>query len=160
MREAMRETMREQRPDGEAEYWQVKLREGWLRHIDARTRRTSRKRQDQMKVLRFVVNTTDGLVARLLLGAIFGGLLAAGMTLLVASEGTGEWPPQQLTYVAMVTIGVIVAAMVSLFILLRAALRSLVRVRTQPEQVGSALPASTDTVSEQAPTVIATSPHG
>ena len=64
------------------------------------------------------------------------------MTLLVASEGTGEWPPQQLTYVAMVAIGVIVAAMVSLFILLRAALRSLVRVRTQPEQVGSALPAS------------------
>ena len=63
-----------------------------------------------MKVLRFVVNTTDGLVVRLLLGAIFGGLLAAGMTLLVASEGTGEWPPQQLTYVAMVAIGVIVAA--------------------------------------------------
>ncbi len=37
MREAIRETMQERRPDGEAEYWQVKLREGWLRHIDART---------------------------------------------------------------------------------------------------------------------------
>jgi hypothetical protein len=159
MREAMRETMQEQRPEGEAEYWQLRRREGWRRHIDLRTKRTSRKRQEQMKVLRFVVNTTDGLVARLLLGAFFGGLLAAGMTLLVASEGTGEWPPQQLTYVAMVTIGVIVAAMVSLFILLRAALRSLVRVRTQPEQVGSALPASANTVSEQHPAVVATSPH-
>jgi hypothetical protein len=63
-----------------------------------------------------------------------------------------------LTYVAMVTIGVIVAAMVSLFILLRAALRSLVRVRTQPEQVGSALPASANTVSAQPPAVVATSP--
>jgi hypothetical protein len=104
-----------------------------------------------MKVLRFVVKTTDGLVVRLLLGAVFGGLLAAGMTLLVASEGTGAWPPQQLTYVAMVTVGVLVAVAVSLFILLRAALRSLVRVRTQPEQVGSALPAS-----EQPAAVIAT----
>ena len=73
------------------------------------------------------------------------------MTLLVASEGTGEWPPQQLTYVAMVAIGVIVAAMVSLFILLRAALRSLVRVRTQPEQVGSALPASETPSASKAP---------
>ncbi len=115
---------------------------------------------EQMKVLRFVVNTTDGLVVRLLLGATFGGLLAAGMTLLVASEGTGEWPPSQLTYVAMVAIGVIVAAMVSLFILLRATLRSLVRVRTQPEQVGSALPASANTVSEKGSPVIATTPHG
>jgi len=102
-----------------------------------------------MKVLRFVVNTTDGLVVRLLLGATFSGLLAAGMTLLVASVGTGEWPPQQLTYVAMVAIGVIVAAMVSLFILLRAALRSLVQVTTPPEQVGSALPASETPASEQ-----------
>jgi hypothetical protein len=65
-----------------------------------------------------------------------------------------------LTNVAMVTIGVIVAAMVSLFILLRAALRSLVRVRTQPEQVGSAIPAHENPVSEQPPAVIATSPHG
>jgi hypothetical protein len=160
MREAMRETMRERRPEGEADYWQLRRREGWRRHIDLRTRRTSRTRQEQMKVLAFVVKTTDGLVVRLLLGAFFGGLLAAGMTLLVASEGTGQWPPQQLTYVAMVTIGVIVAAMVSLFILLRATLRSLVRVRTQPEQVGSALPASADPVSEQVPTVIATSPQG
>jgi hypothetical protein len=160
MRDAMRETMQEQRPDGEAEYWQLRRREGWLRQISARTRRTSRERQEQMKVLRFVVNTTDGLVVRLLLGAFFSGLLAAGMTLLVASEGTGEWPPSQLTYVAMVAIGVLVAAMVSLFIVLRATLRSLVRVRTQPEQVGSALPASANTVGEQVPTVIATSPHG
>jgi len=159
MREVIRETMREQRPDGEADYWQLRRREGWRRHIDLRTRRTRRERQEQMNVLRFVVNTTDGLVVRLLLGAFFSGLLAAGMTLLVASEGTGQWPPSQLTYVAMVAIGVIVAAMVSLFILLRATLRSLVRVRTQPEQVGSALPASADPVSEQVPTVIATSPH-
>jgi hypothetical protein len=97
-------------------------------------------------------------VVRLLLGATFSGLLAAGMTLLVASVGTGEWPPSQLTYVAMVAIGVVVAAMVSLFILLRATLRSLVRVRTQPGQVRSALPASANTVSEQHPAATAASP--
>jgi hypothetical protein len=60
----------------------------------------------------------------------------------------------------MVTIGVIVAAMVSLFILLRATLRSLVRVRTQPEQVGSAIPTSKTRASEQPPAVVATSPQG
>jgi hypothetical protein len=101
----------------------------------------------------------DHLVVRLLLGATFSGLLAAGMALLVASVGTGEWPPSQLTYVAMVAIGVIVALMVSLFILLRAALHSLVRVRAQPEQVGSALPAIETPTSEKGHTVIATSPH-
>ena len=47
MRDAMRETMQEQRPDGEAEYWQLRRREGWLRQISARTRRTSRERQEQ-----------------------------------------------------------------------------------------------------------------
>jgi hypothetical protein len=29
MREVIRETMREQRPDGEADYWQLRRREGW-----------------------------------------------------------------------------------------------------------------------------------
>ena len=43
MREAMRETMQERRPDGEAEFWQMKLRERWLRHIDARTRRSEER---------------------------------------------------------------------------------------------------------------------
>jgi hypothetical protein len=157
MRETMRETMREQRPEGEAEYWQLRRREGWRRQIAARS---TPRREEQMRVLRFVVTTTDGLVVRLLLGAFFGGLLAAGITLLVASEGTGEWPPQQLTYVAMVAVGVLVAVAVSLFILLRAALRSLVRVRTQPEQVGSAIPAHENPASEHPSAAIATSPHG
>jgi hypothetical protein len=157
LREAMRETIRETRPDGEAEYWQVRRREGWRHQIGARS--TSR-RDEQMNVLRFVVKTTDGLVVRLLLGATFSGLLAAGVTLLVASEGTGAWPPYHLTSVAMVAIGVLVAVAVSLFIVLRAALRSLVRVRAQPLQVGSALPASETPASEQRPAVIATSPHG
>jgi len=157
MRDAIRETMREQRPDGEAEYWQLRRREGWRRQIGVRS--TSR-REEQMNVLRFVVKTTDGLVVRLLLGATFSGLLAAGVTLLVASEDTGAWPPQQLTAVAMVAVGVLVAVAVSLFILLSAALQSLVRVRAQPPQVGSALPASETLASEQRPAVIATSPHG
>lgn len=96
-----------------------------------------------MKVLAFVLKTTDGLVVRMLLGAGFSGLLAAGMTLLVTSEGTGKWPPQQLTYVAMIALGVVVAAAVSLFILLRAALHSLVRATAQSEQqVGAAVPAT------------------
>jgi hypothetical protein len=55
---------------------------------------------------------------------------------------------------------VLVAVAVSLFILLRAALRSLVRVTARPEQVGSAIPASETTASQQRPAVIATSPHG
>jgi hypothetical protein len=67
MREAIRETMRTQRPDGEEEYWQLRRREEWRRHIDPRTRRTRRERHEQMNVLRLVVKTTDSLVVRLLL---------------------------------------------------------------------------------------------
>jgi hypothetical protein len=74
----------------------------------------------------------------------------------MASEGTGAWPPQQLTYVAMVAVGILVAIAVSFCTLVRAALRSLVRVRIEPEQVGSAIPASENPTSEQPPAVIAT----
>jgi len=44
MREVIRETMRERRPEGEADYWQLRRREGWRHHIDLRTRRTRRER--------------------------------------------------------------------------------------------------------------------
>jgi hypothetical protein len=30
MRDALRETLRELRPDAEADYWQIRRREGWL----------------------------------------------------------------------------------------------------------------------------------
>jgi ABC-type Fe3+-siderophore transport system permease subunit len=88
-----------------------------------------------MKVLGFLLGTTDRLVARVVLGALFGGLLAAGMTLLVASEGTQHWPPQQLTYVAMVTIAVFAAYATAVSVLLRAAASRLVREVAEAQHV-------------------------
>jgi hypothetical protein len=81
-----------------------------------------------MKVLAFLVTTTDRLVARVLLSALFSAVVAAGVTLLVAYEGTRQWPPQQLTYVAMVLFAGFAAYGAAVSVLLRAALHGLVRV--------------------------------
>jgi hypothetical protein len=80
-----------------------------------------------MKVLTFLVKTSDRLVSRMLLSALLFGVLAAGVTLLVAAEGTRQWPPDQLTYVTMVSIAVFAAYAAGVSVLLRAALHSLVR---------------------------------
>ena len=50
-----------------------------------------------MKILAFVLKTTDRFVARMLLTALFCAILALGVTLLVAYEGTRQWPLRQLT---------------------------------------------------------------
>jgi hypothetical protein len=80
-----------------------------------------------MKVLTFLVKTSDRLVSRMLLSALFFGVLGAGVTLLVGAEGTRQWPPHQLTYVAMVSIAVFAAYAAGVSVLLRAALHSLVQ---------------------------------
>jgi hypothetical protein len=80
-----------------------------------------------MKVLALLVRTTDRLVSRMLLSALFSAVVAAGVTLLVASEGTRQWPPQQLTYVAMAFVAGFAAYGAAVSVLLRAALHGLVR---------------------------------
>ena len=85
-----------------------------------------------MKVLAFLVTTTDRLVSRVLLSALFSALVAAGVTLLVAYEGTRQWPPQQLTYVAAVLFAGFAAYGAAVWVLLRAALRGIVRATEAP----------------------------
>ena len=84
-----------------------------------------------MKVLAFLVRTTDRLVSRVLLSALFSGVVAAGVTLLVAAEGTRQWPPQQLTYVAVVIVAGFAAYGAAVSTLLRAALRALVQAAAE-----------------------------
>lgn len=80
-----------------------------------------------MKLLAVLVRTTDRLVARVLLSALFGAVVVAGVSLLVAYEGTRQWPPQQLTTVSMVAFAGFAAYGAAVSVLLRAALRGLVR---------------------------------
>jgi hypothetical protein len=87
-----------------------------------------------MKVLGFLLGTTDRLVSRVVLSALFAALLAAGVTLLVAAEGTRQWPPHQLTYVAMVIIAGLSAYAAGVSVLLRAAARALVRTASEAQQ--------------------------
>ncbi|HEV7126550.1 MAG TPA: hypothetical protein VGN32_03800 [Ktedonobacterales bacterium] len=86
-----------------------------------------------MKVLAFVLKTTDRLVARILLTALFCGVLALVVTLLVAYEGTRQWPPQQLTYVAMAIIAGFAAYAGGVSVLLSGAVHSLVRAHALAE---------------------------
>jgi len=91
-----------------------------------------------MKFLGFLLGTTDRLVSRVVLSALFGGVLAAGVTLLVASEGTQHWPPDQLTYVAMVTIAAFAAYATAVSVLLRAAASRLVHEVAEAHHVEKA----------------------
>jgi len=98
-----------------------------------------------MRVLAFLLKTTDRLISRTLLSALFSAALAAGVALLVVSEGTGQWPPQQLTYVTMAIIAAFAAYAASVSVLLKAALHTLVRATAvtshaeHVEQVGGSL---------------------
>lgn len=80
-----------------------------------------------MKMLAFLLKTTDRLVSRILLNGLFAAVLAAAVTLLVAYEGTRQWPPHQLTFVTMAIIAGFAAYAAGISVLLRAAGRSLVR---------------------------------
>jgi len=84
-----------------------------------------------MKVLAFLVRSTDRLVSRVVLSALFSGMVAAGVTLLVAAEGTRQWPPQQLTYVATAIVAGFAAYAAAVSTLLRAALRALVHATAE-----------------------------
>lgn len=113
-----------------------------------------------MKVLAFVLKTTDRLVARILLTALFCGVLALGVTLLVAYEGTRQWPPQQLTYVAMAIIAGFAAYASGVSVLLSGAVHSLVRAHALAETaqqsagaqiVNASVPASVQAASVTTP---------
>jgi hypothetical protein len=82
-----------------------------------------------MKMLAVLLGTTDQLVSRVLLSALFGGGVATSVTPLVAAEGRRQWPPNQLTYVAKVVIAGLAAYAAGVSILLRAAAHRLVRGR-------------------------------
>jgi hypothetical protein len=92
-----------------------------------------------MRVLAFLLKTTDRLVSRTLLSALFSAVLAAGVALLVISEGTGQWPPQQLTYVTMAIIAAFAAYAASVSVLLHAALHGLVRATAEVQQATQAV---------------------
>jgi hypothetical protein len=87
-----------------------------------------------MKLLAFLIKTTDRLVPRVILSALFGGLLTAGVALLVAYEGTLKWPPQQLTGVAAIALAAFAAYATAVSVLLRAALHALVQAADSRKQ--------------------------
>jgi len=93
-----------------------------------------------MKMLTFLLKNTDRLVSRMLLNALLFGVLAAGVTLLVGAEGTRQWPPQQLSYIATAIIAGFAAYATAISILLGAALHGLVRASAQATHVVPAAP--------------------
>ena len=93
-----------------------------------------------MKMLTFLLKNTDRLVSRMLLNALLFGALAAGVTLLVGAEGTRQWPPQQLSYIATAIIAGFAAYAAAVPILLGAALHGLVRASAPASQVAPAAP--------------------
>jgi hypothetical protein len=104
-----------------------------------------------MKMLTFLLKNTDRLVSRMLLNALLFGALAAGVTLLVGAEGTRQWPPQQLSYIATAIIAGFAAYAAAVSILLGAALHGLVRASAPAPQVAPAKPIAPATSTVAAP---------
>lgn len=80
-----------------------------------------------MKLFTQLIRAIGRAFVRIVLLALFCGLLAGAVALLVAYEGTRRWPPDQLTWVAVVVIVMLVVYAVAITIMLGEALRAAVR---------------------------------
>lgn len=77
-----------------------------------------------MHIVRHLLATLARAFVRIVLTALACGALAAGLVVLVAAVWGHQWPPNQLTYVAMVAFALIGAYAGGLTILFGEALRS------------------------------------
>ena len=79
-----------------------------------------------MRIMGHLITTGCRTFWRILFMSVFGAVVAAGVTLLVAYEGTGHWPPTQLVYVAAAAFAVVTAYAMGVTVLLSESVKALV----------------------------------
>jgi hypothetical protein len=79
-----------------------------------------------MRIMGHLIATGCRTFWRILFMAVFAAVLAAGVALLVAYEGTRQWPPTQLTDVAAGAFAVLTAYAAGLTVLLSESVKALV----------------------------------
>ena len=79
-----------------------------------------------MRIMGHLIATGCRTFWRILFMAVLAAALAAGATLLLAYEGTRQWPPTQLTYMAAAAFAVLTAYAAGLTVLLSESVKALV----------------------------------
>jgi TPP-dependent indolepyruvate ferredoxin oxidoreductase alpha subunit len=79
-----------------------------------------------MRIIGHLITTGCRTVWRILFMSLFAAALAAGVAILVGYEGTRQWPPTQLMYVAAGAFAVLSAYAVGLTVLLSESVKALV----------------------------------
>lgn len=79
-----------------------------------------------MRIMGHLVTTGCRTFFRILFMSLFAAAVAAGVALLVAYEGTRQWPPTQLVYVAAGAFAVVTAYAMGVTVLLSESVKALV----------------------------------
>lgn len=87
-----------------------------------------------MRIMGHLITTGCRTFWRILFMSLFAAVLAAGVALLVAYEGTRQWPPTQLVYVAVAAFAVVSAYAVGVTVLLSESVKALVDAATMMER--------------------------
>jgi hypothetical protein len=87
-----------------------------------------------MRIMGHLITTGCRTIWRILFMSLFAAALGAGVALLVAYEGTRQWPPTQLMYVAAVALAVVAGYAVGVTVLLSESVKALVDAATVAER--------------------------
>lgn len=102
-----------------------------------------------MRVVGHVVATLFRAIVRIFLAAIFCGIIGFGVTLLVAYVKTSHWPPDTLTLIAAIAVGILALYAGGVTVLMNEAIHALQEAAKDVEQdAGSALKGAATVVQE------------
>lgn len=86
-----------------------------------------------MRVTTHILGTFFKAIGKIFLAAIFCGIIGAGVVLLVSFVKSNHWPPDTLTIIAAVVVGVLALYAGGITVLMREAVRALVEAAKDVE---------------------------
>ncbi len=102
-----------------------------------------------MRVFGHIIGTLFKAIVKIFLAAIFCGLIGFGVTLLVSFVKTNHWPPDTLTLIAAIAVGVLALYAGGATVLMNEAVRTLqVAAKDVENNAGSAVKGAEQVVQE------------
>lgn len=102
-----------------------------------------------MRTVGHIIATLFRAILSIFLAAIFCGAIGVGVTLLVSFVKTGHWPPDTLTIIAAVAVGVLALYAGGVTVLMHEAVRALQEAVNDVEKdAGSAIKGASQVVQE------------
>jgi hypothetical protein len=102
-----------------------------------------------MRVTAHIVGTLFKAIGKIFLAAIFCGIIGAGVVLLVSFVKSNHWPPDTLTIISAVAVGVLALYAGGITVLMREAVRALVEAAKDVESNAGHALAGAETVAKE-----------